>query len=257
MTGLAGVLALAVTGLVAPATAHPTPRADGVPSVAGPVVRGMDVSGHQGRVDWRAAWRSGARFAYVKATEGTGFRSSTHRAQYRGARAVGMLRGSYHFARPDLSPAAPQARFFVANGGDWKPDGHTLPGVVDIEYNPYGPDDCYGLGPAEMSQWIAEFSDTYRALTGRFPMIYTTRHWWNTCTGGNTGFAGNNPLWVARYGPRVGELPAGWASHTMWQYDNEGVLPGDQNLFRGDAAALRRFATGGPRQRAAARQAPR
>lgn len=250
---LAGAFALAVAGLGSTAAAVPHP--DGVapaPRDPGPSVHGMDVSGHQGEVDWRGAWSSGARFAYVKATEGTGFRSSTYRAQSSGARAVGMLRGAYHFGRPDVSGAAEQARFFVNHGGGWVPDGRTLPGVLDIEYNPYGPDDCYGLGPARMSQWIAEFSDTYRGLTGRFPAIYTTRNWWNTCTGGNTGFAENNPLWVARYGPEVGQLPAGWAQHTMWQHDNGGTFPGDQNLFNGKMAALKRFAAGTPRQRAAA-----
>ena len=33
-------------------------------------VPGMDVSGHQGAVDWGTAARNGAQFAYVKATEG-------------------------------------------------------------------------------------------------------------------------------------------------------------------------------------------
>nr|WP_223207996.1 lysozyme [Actinopolyspora erythraea] len=237
---LAGVLAVTMVGLATPcATSAATPR---VPT--GPTVRGMDVSGHQGAVDWATAWHRGARFSYVKATEGTGFRSPTFRAQYDGAARVGMLRGAYHFGRPDVSGAAEQARYFVAHGGDWSPDGRTLPGVLDIEYNPYGPDDCYGLNPAAMSGWIAEFSDTYHALTGRFPAIYTTRNWWNTCTGSNPDFAGNNPLWVARYGPRVGALPAGWHTHAIWQHDNRGPLPGDQNLFNGDMAALERFAMG-------------
>ncbi|SFT94156.1 lysozyme [Actinopolyspora lacussalsi subsp. righensis] len=240
---LASVLAVTVVGLATPAAA--APHAPG-PLTSGATVAGMDVSGHQGTVNWNSAWRRGARFSYVKATEGTGFRSPTFSSQYEGALRVGMLRGAYHFGRPDLSGAAEQARFFVANGGGWSPDGHTLPGALDIEYNPYGPDDCYGLSPAAMSGWIAEFSDTYRALTGRFPAVYTTRHWWNTCTAANPDFAGNNPLWVARYGPRVGELPAGWGSHAIWQHDNRGTFPGDQNLFNGDMAALKRFATAAP-----------
>jgi hypothetical protein len=33
----------------------------------------MDVSGHQESVDWAAAWNAGARFAYTKASEGTGY----------------------------------------------------------------------------------------------------------------------------------------------------------------------------------------
>ena len=36
-------------------------------------VKGMDVSGYQGNVNWTAAWNNGARFAYVKATEGTSY----------------------------------------------------------------------------------------------------------------------------------------------------------------------------------------
>ena len=41
---------------------------------------GMDVSGHQGSVDWAAAWNAGARFAYTKATEGTGYTNPTSRS---------------------------------------------------------------------------------------------------------------------------------------------------------------------------------
>ena len=34
------------------------------------VVEGIDVSSHQGNVNWAAQWNAGERFAYVKATEG-------------------------------------------------------------------------------------------------------------------------------------------------------------------------------------------
>lgn len=33
-------------------------------------IQGLDVSGHQPSVDWQQQWNMGARFAYVKATEG-------------------------------------------------------------------------------------------------------------------------------------------------------------------------------------------
>ncbi|NUT54059.1 MAG: lysozyme, partial [Saccharothrix sp.] len=38
------------------------------------VVYGIDVSGHQGNVDWAYWWGQGKRFAYVKATESTTYR---------------------------------------------------------------------------------------------------------------------------------------------------------------------------------------
>lgn len=203
---------------------------------------GIDVSGHQGSVDWSKAWDHGARFAIVKATEGVGFRSDAFRHQYDGSYEVGMTRGAYHFALPDASTGAAQANFFVDNGGAWTPDGRTLPGALDIEHNPYG-ETCYGMDPASMSRWIADFSNTYHDRTGRFPMIYTTASWWNQCTGGNPDFGENNPLWVARYNSKVGELPAGWQTHTIWQHSNGAPpLPGCRDAFNGTNAQLRQFA---------------
>ncbi|MEB3370900.1 lysozyme [Saccharopolyspora mangrovi] len=202
---------------------------------------GMDVSGHQPQVDWGRAYADGARFAYVKATEGTGFRSSAFTGQARGAASVGMVRGAYHFALPDRSPGAVQAHFFVDNGGAWAPGTGTLPGVLDIEHNPYG-EICYGLDPAGMSRWIADFSGTYQARTGRAPVIYTTTSWWNRCTGANPNFAAANPLWIARYAPEIGPLPAGWAYHSIWQHSDTGPLPGGQDAFNGDVHQLHQFA---------------
>ena len=203
---------------------------------------GHDVSGHQGDVDWPGAWNGGGRFVYIKATEGTGYVSPRFAQQYNGAYDVGMVRGAYHFARPDVSTGAAQADYFVDHGGAWTADGRTLPGALDAEYNPYG-DACYGMSPAALSDWLRDFSDTYRARTGRFPAIYTSTNWWNRCTGSNAGFAPNNPLWVARYNSTLGPLPAGWTRQTIWQYADSGGLPGDQNLFDGRIDQVRAFAT--------------
>ena len=203
---------------------------------------GHDVSGHQGDVDWVGAWNAGGRFVYIKATEGTGYVSPSFAKQYNGSYAAGMIRGAYHFARPDVSTGAAQADYFVDHGGGWTPDGRTLPGALDAEYNPYG-DACYGLSPAALGEWLRDFSDTYRARTGRFPAIYTSTSWWNRCTGSNAGFGANNPLWVARYNATLGPLPAGWTRQAIWQYADSGALPGDQNLFDGSLDRARAFAT--------------
>ena len=88
---------------------------------------GMDVSGHQGSVDWAAAWSAGARFAYSKATEGTGYTNPYFAQQYNGAYHVGMIRGAYHFALPDRSTGTAQADYFIRHGGGWSTDGRTLP----------------------------------------------------------------------------------------------------------------------------------
>ncbi|MFJ6661502.1 lysozyme [Streptomyces sp. NPDC091377] len=233
-------LTLGAVGLLeAPARA-----AGGGAGARGP--QGHDVSSYQKDVDWRASRAKGARFVYVKATEATGYRNPHFGRQYRGAREAGLIRGAYHFARPDRSPGREQAAHFVRNGGGWRADGRTLPPALDIEHNPYDRKrPCYGLSPARTTGWIRSFSDEVARLTGRRPVIYTTAHWWNTCTGGSTAFAADHPLWVARYGSAsAGTLPAGWSYWTIWQYADRGRLPGDQNLFNGSMDRLKAFAAG-------------
>ncbi|KAJ6582977.1 glycoside hydrolase family 25 protein [Mycena vulgaris] len=205
--------------------------------------QGIDVSAFQPLVNWAAVKANGVAFAYIKATEGITFISPTFSEQYTGATKAGLIRGSYHFAHPDSSSGATQAKFFLAHGGGWSSDGITLPGALDIEYNPSGPK-CYGLSAAAMVSWISEFSSTYHAATTRFPVIYTTTDWWKTCTGNSAAFGTNNPLWIAHYSSSIGTLPAGWSFTTFWQYANSGLNPGDQDLFNGDANGLKRMATG-------------
>ncbi|MFI7276663.1 lysozyme [Streptomyces sp. NPDC049879] len=205
-------------------------------------VEGVDVSSHQGNVAWSTLWNAGNRFAYVKATEGTTYKNPYFTQQYNGSYNVGMIRGAYHFALPNSSSGASQANYFASNGGGWSADGRTLPGVLDIEYNPYGAT-CYGLSQAGMVNWIRDFLNTYHSRTGRYAVIYTTTNWWQTCTGNYSGFASNHPLWVARYASSVGALPAGWGFHTFWQYTSTGPTVGDHNVFNGAIDRLRALAT--------------
>lgn len=200
---------------------------------------GMDVSGWQGTVDWNTAYANGARWAYVKATEGTYYTSSYFSSQYNGSYNAHMVRGAYHFAIPSNSWGNVQADYFVNHGGGWSPDTQTLPGALDIEYNPSGAT-CYGLSQGDMINWIAAFINEYHSRTGRWAVIYSTTDWWSTCTGNYSGFAGNDPLWIANYTGTAYPLPNGWSWYTMWQWSDTGTFPGDQNVFSGD---LNRLAT--------------
>ncbi|MER6911656.1 lysozyme [Streptomyces sp. NPDC000594] len=204
---------------------------------------GVDVSSHQGNVDWPALWDSGVKWAYVKATEGTYYRNPYYSQQYSGSYTTGMIRGAYHFATPDTTSGSVQADYFVDHGGGWSRDGRTLPGALDIEWNPYG-DTCYGRTPTQMVSWIREFLDRYRTRTGRDAVIYTATSWWTQCTGGYAGFGAANPLWLPRYNTSPGPLPAGWSVHTMWQYTSSGPLVGDHNRFNGALERVTALATG-------------
>jgi GH25 family lysozyme M1 (1,4-beta-N-acetylmuramidase) len=200
-------------------------------------VAGIDVSGWQGNVDWPAQWNAGKRFVWVKATENTNYTNPYFDQQYGGSYSQGFIRGAYHFATPNTSSGAAQANYFSAHGGGWSADGKTLPGALDMEYNPYGAT-CYGLSPAAMTNWILDFSNTYKARWNKYPAIYTSTSWWSQCVSGD--FSSTNPLWVARYSSSVGALPNAWGFYTVWQYSSS---PIDQNTFNGDMARLSAFAT--------------
>ena len=204
---------------------------------------GVDVSSHQGNVDWATLWNSGVRWAYTKATEGTYYTNPYFAQQYNGSYNVGMIRGAYHFATPDTTSGATQANYFVDHGGGWSQDGRTLPGVLDIEWNPYG-DQCYGKTAAAMVSWIRDFVNTYKSRTGRDAVIYTATSWWQACTGNNASFAATDPLWVARYNTTVGELPAGWSYYTIWQYTSSGPYVGDHNQYNGAIDRVQALANG-------------
>ncbi|KAL1914919.1 uncharacterized protein VTP21DRAFT_7835 [Calcarisporiella thermophila] len=187
--------------------------------------KGIDVSSHQPNINWPQVKANGIEFAYIKATEGTGYKSPQFNSQYTGATKVGLIR---------------------ANGGGWTGDGITLPGALDMEYNPYDSNKCYGLSQAAMVQWIRDFSNTYKSRTGRPPVIYTSTSWWQLCTGNYNGFGSENPLWVARYASAPGQLPAGWSFYSFWQYsDNASPNPGDADVWNGSSASLKKFARGG------------
>jgi GH25 family lysozyme M1 (1,4-beta-N-acetylmuramidase) len=214
-------------------------------AVAAPAgVQGQDVSSYQGNVNWTAQWNAGSRFAYIKATEGTYYTNAYFAQQYNGSYNVGMIRGSYHFARPDTTSGATQADYFVAHGGGWSKDGKTLPGALDIEYNPYGAE-CYGLSQASMRSWITSFSNEYHAKTTRWPVLYTTTDWWNTCIGNYNAWASNDPLWIARYSSTVGTLPPGYTVYSFWQWTSSGTLAGDSDVWNGSLDRLKVLACNG------------
>jgi GH25 family lysozyme M1 (1,4-beta-N-acetylmuramidase) len=213
------------------------------PNVAVSGTPGLDVSSFQGAVNWASVAANGAKFAYMKATEGTYYQNPDFTQQYNGSFSNGLIRGAYHFATPNTTTGAVQADYFVAHGGGWSKDGKTLPGLLDIEYNPYGAE-CYGLSQAGMVSWILSFSNEYHAKTTRWPVIYTTTDWWSTCTGNKGDFSSTNPLMLACYCSTPGAMPFHWPLQTIWQFADAGTFPGDQDVFNGDITRVQALANG-------------
>lgn len=93
---------------------------------------GIDVSHHQGRIDWRRVADDGISFAYIKASEGSSFIDPLFDANWSGAGGAGIERGAYHFFSL-CSPGASQAANFLRV----VPKRLELPPAVDLELSPH------------------------------------------------------------------------------------------------------------------------
>jgi GH25 family lysozyme M1 (1,4-beta-N-acetylmuramidase) len=218
---------------------------------AGYPINGIDVSSndhpHGATVDWAAQRRGGDEFAYVKATEGTGYNNPFYSQDYNGAKAAGLYVGGYAYGRPDKGNPVGQANYFVDHI-HWVNDGFTLPPFLDMEW-PYaslGLPDCYGLSQSAMRSWISSFLTQVQARVGKTPMIYTNVNWWNPCTGSSTAFGGYL-LDISSCNSSPPSVP-GWGNRwTLWQYDIPDCHRGgvhDSDVFNGTLADLAELAGG-------------
>ena len=92
--------------------------------------QGIDVSHHQGRIDWPALPDQGVDFAYIKATEGGDHRDRLFAANWAAAERAGIARGAYHFFTLCRGGAEQAANFIAAV----PVDADALPPAVDLEH---------------------------------------------------------------------------------------------------------------------------
>ena len=219
--------------LAAPVSASDQP-ADGASGVTGATVPlvaalpagalpGIDVSHHQGPIDWSQVAAAGTRFAFAKATEGRNYVDPQYATNKAGAALSGVAFGAYHFAQPDgaANDAILEADHFV-DVAQLEP-GDLVP-VLDIERTG-------GLSQAQVTQWILTWLNRVTERVGVRPMVYTSPHGWATRTGDTTAVAdaGYSLLWVAHWNVASPTVPgANWSGNgwTFWQYGNCGTVPG-------------------------------
>ena len=125
---LTGAAALAGIGVVTAAlwfVAVPHWR----PALRAGETYGIDVSAHQGRVDWEAVASDEIEFAYIKASEGGDFVDRRFEANWAASHAAGVRRGAYHFFTFCRS-GEEQARNFLETA---PPETGALAPAVDLE----------------------------------------------------------------------------------------------------------------------------
>lgn len=202
-------------------------------------VQGVDVSEYQGQIDWPVIASQDISFAFIKATEGSGYIDPYFSENFSGARAAGLRVGAYHFFSYD-SPGETQAENFISAVPDVP---GMLPPVVDIEY--YG---NYYIFPQPASTAQQQLSVLLQMLEEHYgckPILYTTTRAWRQYIRGEFE---EYPLWLRSvYGPPNENGPH-W---TFWQYTDRGLLAGfsgpenfvDKNVFFGTAAQFEVFGT--------------
>ena len=190
---------------------------------AGTVAVGIDVSSHQGEIDWQQVASAGVKYAFIRIGyrgygNGAVVLDTKAAANLQGAKEAGILVGAYFFSQAiDVPEAQEEAAFAMEH---LKNIGVTLdlPLVYDWEY------------VSETARTAAVDRQTLTACTLAFcqaveaqgydPMIY-----FNTSQGRDLldlELLEQYPWWLAKY-----DMAAEFLCRVdLWQYTNQGAVPG-------------------------------
>ncbi|MBQ6406141.1 MAG: glycoside hydrolase family 25 protein [Prevotella sp.] len=207
-------------------------------------IHGIDISHHQGKIDWQKLKDKGLidgypiRFVMIKATEGASRIDANFRSNFHNAREYGFTRGAYHFYSVH-SPAKAQAEFFIRHV---KLENGDLPPVLDVEHKPSNQTD------EEFKESIQLWLNMVEFHYGVKPIIYTyykfkTRYL-------DDDVFDQYPYWIAHYYVEKVEYQGEWK---FWQHTDAGRLPGikgdvDFNIYNGSFYDLRKMTIGAREQ---------
>ncbi|MGO5073289.1 GH25 family lysozyme [Clostridium sporogenes] len=184
-------------------------------------MKGIDISMHNGSINFSAVKSSGCNIVIIKATEGVDYVDPYLNQHYNGAKAQGMDIGFYHFMSEKTDPTQQAVDFWNAI----KDKQFNVIPVLDIETN------NQGRNPKSISDRCIQFLIKFKAISGMDCMVYTG------------GYFGRNNLdsrvkkykgWIAHYG--VNTPMATGFNVVGHQYTEEGRINGvrtrvDMNNF--------------------------
>ena len=207
-------------------------------------IHGIDISHHQGDIDWAELRDKGLinklpiRFIMIKATEGSTQIDENFIDNFYQAREYGFTRGAYHFYSVH-TPAKAQAQFFIKNVKLEKGD---LPPVLDVEHKPkkQSAEDF----KASVLEWLHIVEQHY----GVKPIIYTYYKFKMQYL--SDPVFDQYPYWIAHYYVDEVEYQGEWK---FWQHTDVGRLPGikgnvDFNIYNGSFYDLRMLTIGSVEQ---------
>lgn len=195
-------------------------------------VRGIDVSSHNGKIDFDKVRESGIGFVWIKVSEGETFRDASFSRNYEAAEKAGLRTGAYHFFRFDCDGVMQAMNLCKALNGVRPGMGVALD--VELENNATDVDDDVIVSNLE------SMAD-YLAMRGLPVTFYTNKE-------GYSRFIKDRfseyPIWICSFSD--GEPMDDGESWVFWQFSHTGKVDGidgkvDENVFNGSAADLRRF----------------
>jgi lysozyme len=192
-------------------------------------VSGFALSHFNQNFDLSQAKERGARFVYIKVSQGTSIKDKAAEQYVNTASADGLPIGLYHFYTPQDDPDA-QADNFLA---ELKKRRWELPPMIDCE-------EFLGSIPDDYADRVYKFASKIREATKVQPVIYTI-----------TPFAEKHldrrfhlfPVAIARFSTESKpNLPEWWSNFLFWHYNDgsEGeLLP--RIVFNGNAELFTRL----------------
>lgn len=186
-------------------------------------MKGIDVSNHNGKINWSKVKSDGVELVYIKATEGTTYQDLWLENHYKGAKSVGLCTGFYHFLVGTSQPES-QALNFYNTIKEKKSD--LLP-CLDIEVSGFN-----------VGDYALRFLKKFKELSGMGMVIYTGAYFSRDNL--PMEIKQNCPLWLAHYGvePWKSNLVtlAGFTTLVGHQYTEKGKVNGistdvDMNVF--------------------------
>lgn len=223
------------------------------------VIDGMDVSKFQGVIDYKTVGASGKMsFAFCKATDGNLAVDSQFKANWNGIKSIGLVRGAYHFAQPDMSMNDPiiEADHFVDTVGPLDPWDMLSLDIEKAGSVPAGPN---------FTNWVITFLERVEQRTGVRPIIYSGGPFFNQYGGVVTEDMMRRltrfPFWLAAYVTHPENyIPNIWKhlGWIFWQRSGDvaaagdtvlhvpgiggGYVAVDHDIYRGTVSQLKDFA---------------
>ena len=186
---------------------------------------GIDVSDHNGKLDWATIKKAGISFAIVRTGYGTGYTDAYFKRNIEGALAQGIFVGVYHFSYALDAAGAKNEAAFVLKLLEPYTDKITLPVFYDFEYDTvsYAKKQGVTLGKESFNAHAVAFCETIRAA-GYTPGVYYNLDYARNYV--DKSRLGGYAQWYAQYAATASI--DGW---DFWQYSSSYTIPGCSGRF--------------------------